>query len=160
MTRAITAIALATALLFSGFSGTNPAAAGGRTITGGPLGPNGPCSGGDYYVTKQTPPLLRETKVKLLIRCIFTYGGIGDQAEFAITIADRESGLVPWAWNRWTDCRGLFQHLGRYWPARARALPARFFPRWPNSSAFNARPNIWAAMQMVRANGWGAWSTA
>ena len=123
-------------------------------------GPNGPCSGEKFYVTQKTPLLERNAKVKRLIRCVFNYGGIGSQAEFAITIATRESGLNPWAWNRWSDCRGLFQHLGRYWPARAAALPRRFFPAWPNSSAFFARPNVWAAMQMVRANGWGAWSTA
>jgi hypothetical protein len=122
-------------------------------------GPQGPCSGEKFYVTKRTAPLVREAKVKRLIRCVFTYGGIGAQADFAITIAARESGLVPWV-RSWSNCLGLFQHMERYWDGRARALPRRFFARWPNSSALFARPNVWAAMMMVRASGWGAWATA
>jgi hypothetical protein len=134
-------------------------------------GPNGPCSGSPYYVTKRTPPLIREAKVKRLIRCVFIYLGIPGEVDTAFYVVNRESHFTPWAKNPWTDsaCHpfgsnpygscGTAQHLARYWPGRVRSyLPARFFPRWPYASVLAARPNVWAMGAMVRGGGWSPWS--
>lgn len=118
------------------------------------------CTGWQYQIRRTTAPAVRERRVARLIRCVFAENGIGGQASYAVTIADRESGLAPWAYNSSSGASGLFQHLRSYWPGRARALPSRQFPRHPDSSVFNARANAWAAARMVRASGWGAWTTA
>ena len=81
--------------------------------------------------------------------------GSGDAA---IRVAMCESHLDDEALNRSSGASGLFQHLRRYWPGRARALPDRLFPRRPGP--FSSQANAWAAAMMVRRDGWGAWSCA
>ena len=99
------------------------------------------------------------TESRRTIRCAFERLAPGNVTE-ALRIADRESSYYAHAWNRSTDCRGLFQMMERYWPARVRNLtrPA-WFPRlWPNLSAFNARANAIVAARMVATGGWGPWA--
>jgi hypothetical protein len=122
--------------------------------------PGRACTGWQYQVRRTTPPAIRERRVARLIRCVFNEVGIGGQAAYAVVIADRESGLAPWAYNSSSCASGLFQHICSYWPGRAHALPRAQFPRWPDSSVFRARANVWAAARMVKAGGWGAWTTA
>ena len=112
-----------------------------------------------YRVDHRTPLRTRERRIIRLVRCVFGALGIRDEVGTALIVIDRESGFAPWAHNLSSDARGLFQHLGSYWPSRAAALPPEEFPRHPQSSAFNARANTWAAARMVRAGGWGAWTT-
>ena len=120
---------------------------------------NGPCSGEQFFATRRTPSLIREERMQRLIRCVFNYYGLGSEIPTALAISWRESHRLPWAWNRWSDCRGIFQHLGRYWSSRVYTLlPRAWFPRWPNVSAFHARANVIAAARMVKASGWGAWA--
>jgi len=118
------------------------------------------CTGWQYRVDHRTPLTARERRIKRLIHCVFDEVGIGSQGDYATVIADRESGLAPWAYNTSSGASGLFQHLRSYWPGRARALPKREFPRWPYSSVFNPRANAFAAAKMVKMSGWGAWTTA
>ncbi len=125
---------------------------------------SGPCDGWRYgeTLTHDTPVAVRQRRMRRLIRCIFDRFAPAE-ASFAVVIAERESSLYPWAYNRATDCRGLFQHLGRYWPGRVEAYLERDWYRrdkWPELSAFNPHANAIAAAKMVRASGWGAWSTA
>jgi hypothetical protein len=96
---------------------------------------------------------------ELTIRCFAREFGV--DPDYAVAIASRESGLNERAWNRTTDCRGLFQHLGRYWLPRV-ATYSRLLDRYAvkSTSAFNPRANSLVAMAMVRAGGWGPWTTA
>lgn len=132
--------------------------------------PAGPCIG--YGVNKQTPTLVRTTRMKALVRCAFTWAGIGGEIPMALAIVDRESGFIPWAANPWTAaaCRpwsgsvfgscGLAQHLARYWPTRVRShLKAWWFPKtFPEVSPYNERANALVTALMVRSGGWGPWA--
>ena len=90
-----------------------------------------------------------------VVRC--TFGRVAPaQVDEAVAVARCESGLDDEAYNGDSGASGLFQHLRRYWPSRARALPSPPFGRRP--SAFSSQANAWAAAKMVRASGWGAWS--
>jgi hypothetical protein len=87
--------------------------------------------------------------VKGLIRCAAHHFGVNvDKAE---SIAFRESRFHPRAYNTWSCAKGIYQHLCRYWPTRARAYG---FNDW---SAFNARANIFVTMRMVKRFGWQPW---
>ena len=123
--------------------------------------PKGPCSESRYKITRDMPLSVRQDKSRAVIRCAFGRFAPG-QADYAITIASRESGLDPFAHNTWSDARGLFQMLGRYWDGRVSAYLERpWFPnRWPSVSAFSARANALVASKMVARGGWSAWSTA
>lgn len=61
-------------------------------------------------------------------------------ARLMVRIADCESGLDPWARNP-SGASGLFQHLSRYWPARAAAVGAEGAPWW--DAVTNARAAAW-----------------
>ena len=87
--------------------------------------------------------------VKGLIRCAARHFGVSvDKAE---SIAFRESRFHPHAYNSWSCAKGIYQHLCRYWPVRAREYG---FNDW---SAFNARANIFVTMRMVKRVGWQPW---
>jgi hypothetical protein len=118
------------------------------------------CVGWMYRVDHRTPAPTRDRRMRHLIHCVFLQLGIPGEVPTAVVVADRESGLAPWALNPSSGAAGIFQHIQSYWPARGRALPREQFPRWPDSSVFNARANVWAAARMVKASGWGAWTTA
>jgi hypothetical protein len=136
-------------VLITSLGGANEAAA----------GPRRKCIGWEYQIKHKHSMTVRQNRARRLIRCVFAEVGIPGEATTAYIIANRESGYAPWAHNQATDCRGMFQHMGRYWATRARGLPRAQFPRWPNMSAFNARANVWVSAQMVRAGGWSPWST-
>ena len=88
-------------------------------------------------------------EVKHLIRCAARHYGVS--VDRAIYYARRESRFHPRAYNNWSCAKGIYQHLCRYWPNRARTYG---FNDW---SAFNARANIIVTMRMVRRAGWGPW---
>lgn len=102
----------------------------------------------------------RVKRGRWVVRCVFKNLNPG-QLETAKRIAYRESRFDPTAHNRSTDCRGLYQHLGRYWQARVyRYLKAKEFPNsWPRVSAFNARANAIVTARMIKETGWTPWST-
>jgi hypothetical protein len=87
--------------------------------------------------------------VKKLIRCAAHHYGVN--ADKAVHIAFRESRFHPTAYNSWSCAKGIYQHLCRYWPDRARAYG---FDDW---SAYNARANIMVTVRMVKKVGWGPW---
>ena len=87
--------------------------------------------------------------VKKLIRCAAFHFGVS--RDHALAIANRESNFRPHAYNTWSCAKGIYQHLCRYWPGRAKAYG---FRDW---SAYNARANIMVTMRMVRRGGWGPW---
>jgi soluble lytic murein transglycosylase-like protein len=87
--------------------------------------------------------------VKHLIRCAAKHYGVS--VDHALAIARRESRFRPKAYNSWSCAKGIYQHLCRYWPKRAREYG---FNDW---SAYNARANIIVTMRMVRRYGWQPW---
>jgi hypothetical protein len=87
--------------------------------------------------------------VKQLIRCAASYHGVGERK--ALYIAWRESRYRPNAYNAGGNAAGIYQHLLKYWPARAEDYG---FRDW---SAFNARANIFVTMRMVKRYGWDPW---
>lgn len=135
--------------------------AGGNVARAGTMGRY--CS--DYKVTRLMGPGVVDKKMTGLIKCVFSHVGIPGQIPEALYVADRESGLWPWAINHalYTehDCLGLFQHMRQYWRGRAIAdLPLRQFPHRGKVSAYNARANAWVTAVMVKHGGWGPWTTA
>src|SRR5262245_23498014 len=92
----------------------------------------------------------RDTRhVKGLIRCAARHVGVS--VDKAVSIARRESRFHPRAYNSWSCAKGVYQHLCRYWPSRARTYG---FRRW---SAYHARANILVTMRMVKRYGWQPW---
>lgn len=152
----IAALIAATALTTT----TMPAGATGR----------GPCSEDRYEVTVQMSREMRVSRMQALIRCVFNVMDIGAQVPTAFAIAERESSYWPWARNPNSDsaCHpwgtnpygscGLFQHLARYWPARAHS----YLPDWafknPHPGIRQARANVWVTARMVKASGWCHWT--
>ena len=87
--------------------------------------------------------------VKGLIRCAAHHFDVS--VDKAVSIAFRESRFHPRAYNNWSCAKGVYQHLCRYWPTRAREYG---FRDW---SAYNARANIFVTMRVVRRYGWQPW---
>ena len=56
--------------------------------------------------------------MKDLIRCAARHFGVS--LDKAVGIAFRESRFHPRAYNSWSCAKGIYQHLCRYWPTRAR----------------------------------------
>ena len=67
--------------------------------------------------------------------------------ELAVKIAMCESGLQPWVKNKYSSAGGLYQHLARFWPARA----AKYWFAW--ASRFDGEANAYVSISMLR-DGW------
>ena len=92
------------------------------------------------------------------IRCaVDRFGPVGGDAERAICIAKRESGLIPTTESPATGMYlGLFQHSAKMWPDRYMQWTR---PVWQLSDkATNGRTNAIVTIRMVHAA--GAWKTA
>ena len=87
--------------------------------------------------------------VKRLIRCAASHFGVDGSK--ALYVAWRESRYRPSAYNDGGGAAGIYQHLLRYWPDRARDYG------FADRSAFDARVNIFVTMRMVREYGWDPW---
>jgi len=94
-------------------------------------------------------------KMRRLVLCVFDWLAPGN-AEHALYVAQRESGLLPWARNASSGCMGLFQHIewdGRTWMLR----PVWFRKPISHVSWTDPRANAIIAARMVAAGGWGPW---
>jgi len=94
--------------------------------------------------------------MKRRIRCaVATFGPAPGGADRAICIADRESGLIPWAESRTGLYLGLYQHSAAAWPDRYVKWTD---PAWDLSDdARNGRTNSIVTIRMVHAaGGWKA----
>ena len=73
-------------------------------------------------------------------------------------IAHRESRFNEYAWNHASDCRGLYQHMYRYWNDRVYHWRHKLrhwhvkHPTW-----HNPRAQAVVTFAMVRHGGWGPW---
>jgi len=94
--------------------------------------------------------------MKRRIRCaVDTFGPVPGGADRAICIADRESGLLPWAESSTGMYLGLYQHSAAAWPDRYRKWTD---PAWDLSNdALSGRTNAIVTIRMVHeAGGWKA----
>lgn len=95
-------------------------------------------------------------EVRYTIRCVASHFGVSTSE--ALYVANRESGFGAYARNSSSGTCGVFQHMPQYFAERLAAVPDHF-RRW-QTSCYNARSNILAALWMVHRYGWGAWTTA
>lgn len=90
--------------------------------------------------------------VERLIRCAARTWPVPGGPDYAVSVARCESGLDPS--TVYYGHYGVFQHVLRYWPARATAYG---FDGW---SPLNGRANILVSIRMAHVGGWGPWSCA
>ena len=95
--------------------------------------------------------------MKRKIRCaVDVFGPVPGDAERAICIADRESGLIPSASSPTGMYLGLYQHAAAMWPDRYAKWTD---PAWELSdSALSGRTNAIVTIRMVHAA--GTWKDA
>jgi len=123
----------------------------------------GPCSTWQYGEALTSPAKFNadlersHRMMRRLIVCVFDRFAPGN-AQTALYVAERESGLLPWAVNVSSNCLGLYQHIGSAWPSRAASYLRRaWFRRWPARWS-DPRANAIVSARMVAAGGWGPWS--
>lgn len=93
-----------------------------------------------------------------LITCAVDHWPVPGDAEKAICIAQRESGLIPTATSQTGLYVGLFQHSAAEWPDRYAEWTR---PSWQlKESPLNGRTNAIVTMRIVNAEGWAAWAGA
>lgn len=95
--------------------------------------------------------------MKRKIRCtVDLFGPVPGDADRAICIADRESGLIPTATSPTGEYLGLYQHSAAMWPDRYAKWTD---PSWELSSdALSGRTNAIVTIRMVHAA--GTWKAA
>jgi hypothetical protein len=98
-----------------------------------------------------------ERLAKRVIRCaVRRFGPVPGDAERAICIADRESGLLPEASSPTGMYLGLYQHAAEYWDERYAEWTR---PSWNlPTSALDARANAIVTIRMVEDD--GGWKAA
>lgn len=90
------------------------------------------------------------------IKCFARKFGVS--VDQALYVAYRESRYNEWAFNDSSNAAGLYQHLLRYWAARADSYPN--WQRWMRIRSdcwCNPRINAFVTVMMVREGGWGPW---
>ena len=91
-----------------------------------------------------------------MITCATDRWPVPGGAEKAICIADRESGLIPWASSPTGQYVGLFQHSAEAWPDRYDEWTQ---PYWElKRNPLNGRTNSIVTIRMVNDAGWGPWA--
>lgn len=70
----------------------------------------------------------------------------------ALSVIDCESGGNPDATNRSRTAAGLFQHLLKYWDARAEAAG------YPGGNIFDPETNIAVSAWLAETHGWSHWT--
>ena len=98
------------------------------------------------------PPAPRPVEEwRALVSAYFAPGDV----DLALTVIACESGGDPNAQNPQSGAAGLFQHIPRYWAARASAIGL------PGASIFDPVANVAAAAYLVYADGgWRHWAAS
>ncbi|MEX2275822.1 MAG: hypothetical protein WEA10_09725 [Actinomycetota bacterium] len=92
-----------------------------------------------------------DRQVKRTIRCAVQRWRVRGGVRKAMSIARRESGFEPRAYNSAGPYLGVYQHVRRYWSSRARQYGMA------GKSAFNGRANVLVSIRMAHKHGWGPW---
>jgi soluble lytic murein transglycosylase-like protein len=77
-----------------------------------------------------------------------------EHVDLALKIISCESGGDPNAQNPSSGAAGLFQHIPRYWDARAASAGM------PGASIFDPIANVAASAYLAYSDGWGHWSAS
>ncbi len=136
---------IAASLLLSSPASAIPAGA----RSGTPRVP-GPCA-----LTRLDGEAIEDFSIRM-ITCATERWPVPGGAEKAICIAERESGLIPWASSPTGMYVGLFQHSAEAWPDRYDGWTK---PLWElKRSPLNGRTNSIVTIRMVNDAGWGPWA--
>lgn len=112
----------------------------------------GPCA-----LVREDGEAIQDFSIRL-IRCAADRWPVPGDAEKAICIAQRESGLIPTASSPTGMYVGLFQHSAAEWPDRYAEWTR---PVWQlKESPLNGRTNAIVTMRIANAEGWAAWAGA
>ena len=76
-----------------------------------------------------------------------------EDVNLALSVIDCESGGNPNATNSRTGAGGLFQHLFKYWDARAEAAG------WAGADVYDPEANIAVSAHLVYSSGWYHWGS-
>jgi hypothetical protein len=123
-------------------------------------GSNGPCSGKRFYVHHGLSAERIRERVKNLIGCATNRWSVAGGYSKALSVADCESGLWPWAYGNGNG--GIYQQRTIYWQGRADAyLRAVWFRHWAavrDHGWFKARANVLLSIRQAHRDGWSAWA--
>ena len=137
---------VAASLFLSSPAGASPA--GGSSTSRVP----GPCA-----LTRLDDEAIEDFSIRM-ITCATDRWPVPGGAEKAICIAERESGLIPWASSPTGMYLGLFQHSAADWPDRYDEWTK---PIWElKQNPLNGRTNAIVTIRMVNDGGWGPWAGA
>ncbi len=140
---ALTAGVIGVTLLAAGPAGASPAGAGAPRIAG-------PCA-----IAREDGEAIQDLSIRI-IQCAVDKWPVPGDAEKAICIAQRESGLNPAATSPTGEYVGLFQHSAADWPNRYAEWTR---PSWQlKENPLNGRTNAIVTMRIVNAEGWVAWA--
>ena len=95
-------------------------------------------------------------EVRWTVRCLADWMNVS--VDHALYVADRESHFHRFAWNHSSDCRGIYQHMYRYWWSRVHThadLLRKFAVR--NRNWYSPRAQAVVTFAMVKKGGWGPW---
>jgi hypothetical protein len=144
---AVTAGAIVLTFFAAGPAGASPANAG-----AGESRVAGPCA-----LVREAGEAIQDFSIRL-IQCAVDRWPVPGDAEKAICVAQRESGLIPTATSPTGEYVGLFQHSAADWPNRYAEWTR---PSWQlKENPYNGRTNAIVTMRIVNAEGWAAWAGA
>ena len=122
-----------------------------------PVGAAGPRVAGPCALVRDAGEAIQDYSIRL-IKCAEDRWPVPGDAEKAICIAQRESGLIPNATSPTGQYVGLFQHSAAEWPSRYAEWTR---PVWQlKENPLNGRTNAIVTMRIVNAEGWAAWAGA
>lgn len=95
-------------------------------------------------------------EVKWTARCLAERMNVS--VHMALYVGHRESRWHRFAWNRASDCRGVYQHKYAYWWSRVRTH-ARKLRKYAveDRNWFSPRAQAVVTFAMVKQGGWGPW---
>lgn len=98
-------------------------------------------------------------EVKVTVRCFAKWMNV--DVDEALYVADRESNFFFKAWNRSSDCRGIYQHMYKYWWGRVDAADRKLDKFHVKDRGWDSpRAQAVVTFTMVKRGGWGPWTTA
>lgn len=110
----------------------------------------GPCA-----LTRLGDEAIEDFSIRM-ITCATDRWPVPGGAEKAICIAERESGLIPWASSPTGQYVGLFQQSAEDWSVRYDEWTK---PLWElKRNPLNGRTNAIVTIRMVNDGGWGPWA--